>query len=296
MSASMAMDSSPSRHRPGGYPSEGRRSDIRRVTFVIPAELDNLLEIYCVASSEKKNDITSRAIQEFLGQRRESLHKALEASSNAIRRLVPQAEKPDVAPTIALPSAGLTIGVFGESPEDSRIKVVGTIAGDLVRRLLRSQEEMYNLTPQQFEELIMDRVAAMGCEIEQAGKTNQPDGGIDFVFWPRVGNGPTFLGAVQVKHHATRRRKSGVEVVHSMAGILQRHHGTFNLGMVVTNTSFTKEAHWFVDPFKLFVRLRDGADVLRWVEDDFSNEQELREFPPSIQLTSKFALKLKKPK
>ena len=48
-----------------------------------------------------------------------------------------------------------------------------------------------------------------------------------------------------------------------MEGVLSRHRNVFNLGMVVTNTSFTAEADWYVQPLKLYLRARDGKDVRR---------------------------------
>lgn len=77
-----------------------------------------------------------------------------------------------------------------------------------------------------------------------------------------------------------------------MAGVLQRHFGQFNLGMVVTNTAFTREAEWFVRKFELFLRLRNGEDVQRWVKGDFASMLERRDFPSSLQLMSKLMLQL----
>lgn len=192
----------------------------------------------------------------------------------------------------AKPSTAVSVAIFANEPTPNRVEIISGVAGDLVKRIVRSREDIYRLTPQQFEDLIIDRLAAMRYHVERVGKTNQPDGGVDIIFQPRPGDGLPFAGAVQVKHHVKPELKSGVEVVHSMAGVLERHQGAFLFGMVVTNTSFTNEAEWFVGPMQLRLRLRDGDDVMRWVEGDFSNPKEWREFPSSIQLTSKLIVDL----
>jgi Restriction endonuclease len=233
-------------------------------------------------------------IRPLLGGLNESeLQEIFFPSDDNDLQAVPETQ-PIILPGLETSSTGISVGVFGEDSAPARVEVVSRVAGDLVARILRSPEDIYRLTPGQFEELIMDRIAAMGYEVKQVGKTTQPDGGIDFVFWPPPGRGLPFLGAVQAKHHTKPSLKCGVEVVHSMAGVLERHRAVFNLGIIVTNTSFTNEAEWFVNPMQFYLRLRDGADVQRWVEGDFANQKEQREFPTSIQLTSKLILDLRR--
>jgi hypothetical protein len=140
----------------------------------------------------------------------------------------------------------------------------------------------------------MDRIAAMGNEVRRAGNVNQADGGVDFVFWPK--KGLRILGAVQVKHHSTMKRKSDVEIVKAMVATLAIHRSEFNLGMVVTNTAFTKAAKLVVDPFRVFLRLREGDQVMQWIEGDFRSETSLPEFPTSIQLSKTLSLDLTKPR
>jgi len=191
----------------------------------------------------------------------------------------------------------MDVGVFAEDdPSPARVQIISGLTGDIVARILKHPRDIYRITPEQFEELVMDRVSAMRYEVKQVGKTNRPDGGIDIVFSSRRGDSLPVLGAIQVKHHSRPSLKSGVEVVHAMAGVLERHKGQFNLGMVVTNTSFTNEAQWFVEPFRLFLRLRDGADVQRWIAGDFGSPRERREFPTSIAFTSGLILDLKSDK
>lgn len=54
--------------------------------------------------------------------------------------------------------------------------------------------------------------------------------------------------------------------------------------MIVTNTSFTADAHWFATNNPTLLRLRDIQDLRRWLKNDFVNEYEWREIPDQIEL------------
>ncbi|MEO7994007.1 MAG: hypothetical protein ABI743_06370, partial [bacterium] len=58
----------------------------------------------------------------------------------------------------------------------------------------------------------------------------------------------------------------------------------FQMGVIVTNTSFTADARWFGDNNSVLLRLRDLEDMRRWVQKDFDNPFEWREIPTKIEL------------
>ena len=57
-----------------------------------------------------------------------------------------------------------------------------------------------------------------------------------------------------------------------------------NLGLLVTNTGFTPDAQWFAREKARLVRLRGFDDIRRWLKDSFSDHEEWREIPRSIEL------------
>jgi len=63
---------------------------------------------------------------------------------------------------------------------------------------------------------------------------------------------------------------------------MQSANSIFNIGMIVTNTSFTPDAQWFADNNSRLLRLRDSKDLCRWMRHDFINEAEYREIPNEI--------------
>ncbi|RPJ39369.1 MAG: restriction endonuclease, partial [Planctomycetaceae bacterium] len=150
----------------------------------------------------------------------------------------------------------------------------------LLERLRLDPDEMNRISASQFEEFICERLSAMGFEARQVGHTNRKDGGIDVVFW---NHGPfPVLGAAQVTHHRDHRRSNGSPVVRDFCGVLATH--PFQFGLVVTNTTFTADARWFVDHQQGLVRLRDGEDLRRWIYDEFVTDEQWRTLPRRIEL------------
>ena len=58
-----------------------------RVTFAIPDEIDNLLEVYCNHTKEQKNIIAEMALVEHLARHKPILKRALQVMEAAVGRL-----------------------------------------------------------------------------------------------------------------------------------------------------------------------------------------------------------------
>lgn len=138
----------------------------------------------------------------------------------------------------------------------------------IIPRLLEDPKSIFRLTPDEFEELVLDRLLAMNLQAFRMGPANRRDGGVDIVFWT-TGLLP-MLGAVQVKHHRTTNAKVTPSDVREFAGVMEQHH--FNIGIIVTNTSFTEDAKHQAQSGASPILLRDGAVLERWVVDDFTIE------------------------
>lgn len=131
------------------------------------------------------------------------------------------------------------------------------------------------------EDFVAEMLSRMGYEVMPVGSTHRKDGGVDLVAWPRL---PLpFLLAVQVKHHRSARKKTGSRDVRDLVGVVA--NGEFSMGLLVTNTAFTPDAEFFAKNRKKLVRLRDSADLQRWMQNDFDNETDWREMPKFVELT-----------
>ncbi len=162
-----------------------------------------------------------------------------------------------------------------------RVELIG-VGPELTRFLQADPLRVHELTPKQFQEFLCERIDAMGFEPRQVGNVYQKDGGIDILFWPREHRGFPFLGAVQAKHHQDPSRKEGPSAVRDFAGVVAGH--PINIGLMVTNTSFTADAAWFARHKAPLLQLREFADIRRWLAGSFSAAEEWRDLPESIEV------------
>lgn len=170
-----------------------------------------------------------------------------------------------------------------------RVELIG-VGRLLSERMVIDPTQLHSLTPEQFEDLICERLFAMGLEPQRMGKTNRKDGGIDLLFWPREKSSFPFLGAAQIKHHRNVKRTEGPSTVREFQGVIGSH--PINAGLIVTNTSFTSDAKWFAREHAKLIRLRDFVDIRRWLFDEFGDE-EWRELPNSIELCPGVVVKIR---
>jgi hypothetical protein len=163
---------------------------------------------------------------------------------------------------------------------------------ELLRALRRDRGLMDLLMPEAFERLIMGLIERMGFRVTATGSTHASDGGVDFVASPIVRTPLSTVCCGQVKHHQPGY-KTGVADVDRLLGW---RGGPFHIGLLVTNTAFTEDARFKADleNNKIFIRLRDGQDVTRWLQGSFGSATDLREIPDRVQLTPRFEVAVPK--
>ncbi|MBW7996598.1 MAG: helix-turn-helix domain-containing protein [Candidatus Glassbacteria bacterium] len=151
-----------------------------------------------------------------------------------------------------------------------------------------------DLTPDQFELVVADRLSCMGYDVQRTGKSTMKDGGIDIIALPRMRDVASFLLAVQVKHHS-RGASTGRGAVDRL---LAWQNTVFRLGLLVTNTRFTRDAIWTATSgdARNFLRLRDFEDLKRWLQGVYHSEMDWKEIPESIELAPGVSVQVPKPK
>jgi hypothetical protein len=170
-----------------------------------------------------------------------------------------------------------------------RVEVVD-LTPHLLRTLAHSPEDIHRLTPDAFENLIGNRLEAMGLEVVRVGTgTYHKDGGVDFVAWP-ISSPIPFLMAVQAKHTGQPDRKIGPAPVRELFAAVQA--SGFNAGLLVTNTTFTPDARWFAEQRALLMHLRDIGDLRRWLRDEYLREAEWRFIPAEIEICPGVTIRL----
>lgn len=176
-------------------------------------------------------------------------------------------------------------------PEAIPNVVVRPFPAALLRDLRIDPAGLHSLTPEQFELLIADRLDHMGFDPVLTGGTNRSDGGIDIVAVPRKVHAFGCLIAVQCEHHCGMRktgRRKGRD-------LLEWKGSQFQLGVLVTNTTFTQDVRFAAhQPHNRgFLRLREFADVVRWIQDNYDAALEWSDIPEVIELVPGIPLRLR---
>jgi hypothetical protein len=171
--------------------------------------------------------------------------------------------------------------------------IVPDITPQLLQYLREDPARMSTLSPEKFEHFVAERIERMGYSVSLAGRTARRDGGVDFIAVPNQAGVGTFMLAGQVKHHSVDRR-TGREAVDRLVSLKNRE---FRLGLLVTNTGFTKDALWAAvqGDNRFFARLRGFEDLKRWLLEDFSAEEEFRELPAYVELAPGVRIPVPKP-
>jgi transcriptional regulator with XRE-family HTH domain len=172
------------------------------------------------------------------------------------------------------------LGLFAN--RQATVVTMVDISPHLLKLLREHPEKLREISPSQLEHLIAERLDRMGFDVRLTGTTSLRDGGIDLIAVPKARGLGTFLLAGQVKHHKSDR-KTGREAVDRL---LAWRNTVFSLGLLATNTAFTRDAIWLAEQSgnKPFLRLRDFEDLKRWIQERFWSPQEWHEIPDEVTL------------
>jgi HJR/Mrr/RecB family endonuclease len=107
---------------------------------------------------------------------------------------------------------------------------------ELVRYFARHPEEMRDMNPRKFEELVAELFKDKGYEMELTPRSK--DGGLDIRAYSKSSLG-SFLTLVECKRYAEKQRV-GVQIVRQLYGVVNMQNATS--GLIVTTSFFTKNA------------------------------------------------------
>jgi transcriptional regulator with XRE-family HTH domain len=164
---------------------------------------------------------------------------------------------------------------------------------ELLRFLREDPARLHALSPEKFEQFVAERLDRAGFNVKLTGLTNRKDGGIDLIAVPKAASVGSIVIAAQMKHHQVAQ-KTGRDAVDRL---LAWKDSMFGVGLLVTNTSFTKDAIWTAQQERnsRFLKLRDFTDLKRWLEDQFSDDAEWREIPARIELAPGCVIEVPRP-
>jgi len=152
-----------------------------------------------------------------------------------------------------------------ERPIESQIIVAETVIEDLLKLLAKEPQSVYRLPPRKFEELVARILEDQGCEVTLTKTTL--DGGYDIL--GRLTTGPVPLVFLTECKRYSENNRAGVEVVRNLYGVTEMQRANF--GMIVTTSSFTKDAQEEKMRIGSRIDLKEFNDLKSWFERYKSN-------------------------
>jgi hypothetical protein len=153
----------------------------------------------------------------------------------------------------------LLYSVGGGGADPRLICTVAAVNDELIRYLAKHPELLYELDPRRFEELVAELLRAQGFEPTLTPRTR--DGGRD-IHAARSDALGSLLYLVECKRYAPKN-KVGVEVVRAIHGVTSAERAS--KGVIVTTSSFTKDAIAFASPLKYGIGLHDFESLKSWL-------------------------------
>lgn len=138
--------------------------------------------------------------------------------------------------------------------------VIISASEDIIRNLKKEPKDVHKLTPRQYEELIADLLRDMGHEVMLTKATR--DGGKDILATMKTDIGE-ILCLVDAKKYR-EDRKIGVGMVRTLYGTLADYQASS--AMLVTTSSYSKDAHAMQEKHKYQLSLKDYTDVASWIQ------------------------------
>jgi restriction system protein len=130
----------------------------------------------------------------------------------------------------------------------------------IIAGLKRQPRDVFKLTSRQYEELVAELLHDIGYEITLTKATR--DGGKDILASMKTELGE-FLCLVEAKHYR-EDRKIGVSLVRTLYGTLCDYQASS--AMLVTTSSYSRDARVLQEKHKYELSLRDYTDVAGWIQ------------------------------
>lgn len=146
-----------------------------------------------------------------------------------------------------------------EDKKSQIVEVSNDIWTDLIQKLKMDPRKLFELTPRNFEELIGELLEKQGYSVKITPQTR--DGGKDLLIAT-----PSDLGEliylVECKKYAESNPVS-VNIVRELYGVLEAERAT--AGLIITTSSFTKDAIKFQNSIKHRMALKDYEKIVQWI-------------------------------
>jgi|SRR5882672_1532554 len=145
------------------------------------------------------------------------------------------------------------------STDSVAVESIKAITDAVIQHLSRNPDDLYQLHPKMFEELIAEIFMSEGYITDLIHSWNQADGGVDIIAVRRDVGGFQVRYAIQCKRYAADRRITA-DPIRALAGVLDRFQA--HVGVVATTSYFTKPAREEVEGHLWKMDLRDYEKIV----------------------------------
>jgi HJR/Mrr/RecB family endonuclease len=128
---------------------------------------------------------------------------------------------------------------------------------EIISKIAEMPALMEKLDPRKFEEIVAELLYRMGYKVELTNQTR--DGGYDIL---AIDHTPIGLYKIAVECKRYLKDKVGVDVIRGLYGVKEMNN--FNQGMIVTTSSFTKDACLQVELIANQILIKDKNDFSEW--------------------------------
>lgn len=172
---------------------------------------------------------------------------------------VPGVFQGDVVPEFPIPK--FVVEKYRRFRSDTQLimPTLRVVDSEILRRLKAHPNELHELKPRQFEELVCDILVRHGWRIELTPASK--DGGYDIVGISGSAGGVTSSWLIECKKYA-QENKVGVAVVRALCGV--KEEVKVANAMIVTTSTFTSGAR-SMGASRWDLSLRDHQDVITWI-------------------------------
>ncbi len=129
-----------------------------------------------------------------------------------------------------------------------------------INRILQDQNELYNISSREFEEIVAELFRKQEYDVELTPKTR--DGGCDIIATKTIGGLP-FMLLIECKKYSLSN-PVGVSLVRSLLGV--QNDRKANKGVLITTSRFTKSAKEFADRQQHLISLMDINDLMEMIK------------------------------
>lgn len=148
--------------------------------------------------------------------------------------------------------------IYGNSP--NFLSAIRNINQNLIEQLKNNPEDLYQLTPRRFEELVAEIIADMGYDVELTPQTR--DGGRDILATIDLPTG-RILTIVECKRFR-RDRSVGIDVVERFLYTI-RDKDRASCGLIASTSRFSSDALALARKYEYQVNLKDFDDLQKWL-------------------------------